>query len=994
MSGMMVWLVSLLAATCLPASLATPLPPKKPGQRAPRPGQARLATNPGLATQRQGKGLTTRAVSFDDDNDSDTDENGEFTGVVLEKPNLPPSFTVCTAYNVLAWKTQWLTYNYWIMNDDNGGMWAFINPASNVGDVTFGIRFGPLEVGANDPGVYFPLRWMRSCTSLDVAAGKVKFVLNGKLLGEYDYNPEEDTRRPSKLFLFTGYDAINYQEDVGHVTNINIFSSALAVERMEAATLAGGAECGAPGDYVNWEEEQDWSLRSAAKWIELEEWQGPCQRESAFNVFTAEFKTFQGCMHHCQKIGKGRSPPVGTLKDWQTYMRELEILSPDISQLPYMHIAGKEGTDMSTDGVHFSRLSHWPETEVVDGVRIPLEAIETVWRDYYTGERFEQFDYPFYGNHPDKYDDVNNCLALFTDEPWAISWFEYSCYTYGQVCPCQYQNQPKLLMRGLCPSSKLITVEKDVGIQYTPKQLPNNINNVFLLGAVSTRIDYNDILEQWKITDAMSSVTAVSRASKVSYVLGKHTWYITNDAYGCHDGEPYFTELKLTGCDQEGEFTCSDGQCITMDQRCDQQPNCRDKSDEKNCQLLVLEDNYNWKVPPITTVSNTNFTIVPVPVFTSITLMKIVSIEEVNHMITLQFGIVLQWREVRATFFNLKHKTSLNALSDSETAALWLPYAIFDNTDDKEAVQLLEWVKTTLVVSREGEYSRSGPTSIDEIEMFKGSENSLSLSQTHSKKFQCQYKLSKYPFDTQVCSIKVVSSSLDAETIKFIPKDVVMKEMLDLTMYIIKQWDLIDDGDGSVKFIVVLERKFMSELLGTYLPTILLLGISYATVFFKAEYFEAALTVNLTNMLVLTTIFISVIQNLPRTAYVKHIDTWLIFCQLVPFLEVILITAAESLRMPDEDEELEYNHHGHTRSIKVSPEPGQEQGRAKGKRTLREWILFGGKMQNRLILTAPQRPLWFPPQFSSSPSSTPFSQPCTIMRKLMLVLSKQQYLKN
>ena len=86
---------------------------------------------------------------------------------------------------------------------------------------------------------------------MDVAAGKVKFVLNGKLLGEYDYKPEEDTRRPSKLFLFTGYDALNYQEDVGHVTNINIFSSALAVERMEAATLAGGAECGAPGDYVN-----------------------------------------------------------------------------------------------------------------------------------------------------------------------------------------------------------------------------------------------------------------------------------------------------------------------------------------------------------------------------------------------------------------------------------------------------------------------------------------------------------------------------------------------------------------------------------------------------------------------------------------------------------------------------------------------------------------------------------------------------------------------
>ena len=64
--------------------------------------------------------------------------------------------------------------------------------------------------------------------------------------------------------MFSGWDQVNYQEDVGHVTNINIFSSALSVERMEALTEAGGAECGAPGDYVSWEEEEDWSLRSTA----------------------------------------------------------------------------------------------------------------------------------------------------------------------------------------------------------------------------------------------------------------------------------------------------------------------------------------------------------------------------------------------------------------------------------------------------------------------------------------------------------------------------------------------------------------------------------------------------------------------------------------------------------------------------------------------------------------------------------------------------------
>ena len=32
---------------------------------------------------------------------------------------------------------------------------------------------------------------------------------------------------------------------------------------------------------------------------------------------------------------------------------------------------------------------------------------------------------------------------------------------------------------------------------------------------------------------------------------------------------------------------------------------------------------------------------------------------------------------------------------------------------------------------------------------------------------------------------------------------------------------------------------------------------------------------------------------LPTTAYIKMVDIWLVFCQLVPFAEVILLTAME-----------------------------------------------------------------------------------------------------
>merc|ERR1711989_232478 len=94
--------------------------------------------------------------------------------------------------------------------------------------------------------------------------------------------------------------------------NLNVFKSALPVERMIRMTRAGEEECGAPGDLVSWEE-AGWTLHSQAKMVEVDrEWEGSCRKESQVQVFTADFKYHQDCMLHCRKFGKGRSPPVNT----------------------------------------------------------------------------------------------------------------------------------------------------------------------------------------------------------------------------------------------------------------------------------------------------------------------------------------------------------------------------------------------------------------------------------------------------------------------------------------------------------------------------------------------------------------------------------------------------------------------------------------------------------------------------------------------------------
>ena len=191
---------------------------------------------------------------------------------------------------------------------------------------------------------------------------------------------------------------------------------------------------------------------------------------------------------------------------------------------------------------------------------------------------------------------------------------------------------------------------------------------------------------------------------------------------------------------------------VKMGQRCNQLPNCRDKSDEVGCKILILDPEYNKRVPPIIPASLVDDSLIPIQVMISMKLLKVVAIEEEDHSIELQFQITLEWKENRATYQNLKMESYLNALSMEDINRLWLPLVVYTNTDQQKTTRLgenWEW-STNILVKREGEFERSGYEVLDETEIFKGSENSLSMVQSYTHQFQCVYQLENYPFDTQV----------------------------------------------------------------------------------------------------------------------------------------------------------------------------------------------------------------------------------------------------
>ena len=95
---------------------------------------------------------------------------------------------------------------------------------------------------------------------------------------------------------------------------------------------------------------------------------------------------------------------------------------------------------------------------------------------------------------------------------------------------------------------------------------------------------------------------------------------------------------------------------------------------------------------------------------------------------------------------------------------------------------------------------------------------------------------------------------LDKPLMRLLPGELGMEEDPDMTLFQLIHWDLKvrNNPNEGIWMTVHLKRKIMSEMMTTYFPSLLLMMITYATTFFKPIFFEAALSVNLTTMLVMT----------------------------------------------------------------------------------------------------------------------------------------------
>ena len=138
----------------------------------------------------------------------------------------------------------------------------------------------------------------------------------------------------------------------------------------------------------------------------------PCSGVSEVTVYTANFKYHSGCMEHCEKIGKGRSPPVQTLQEWEWLKTEVHTITSDIRDI----YSKKDIRDLS----HIWLAS----TD---------QKVEGEWRNSYPPNDLMNTSWAWPWDKKPQHDTTLNCLLWFQLANATDIWNAQSCTTEGNA---------------------------------------------------------------------------------------------------------------------------------------------------------------------------------------------------------------------------------------------------------------------------------------------------------------------------------------------------------------------------------------------------------------------------------------------------------------------------------------------------------------------------------------------------------------------------------
>ncbi|GAB0097058.1 Gamma-aminobutyric acid receptor subunit beta-like [Sergentomyia squamirostris] len=277
-----------------------------------------------------------------------------------------------------------------------------------------------------------------------------------------------------------------------------------------------------------------------------------------------------------------------------------------------------------------------------------------------------------------------------------------------------------------------------------------------------------------------------------------------------------------------------------------------------------------------------NFGGEPLFVGMDLTIASFDSISEVNMDYTITMYLNQYWRDERLAFnaFAPYDSYSGSGLTDALTLSgdfaekIWVPDTFFAN--DKNSF-LHDVTERNKLVRLSGE-------------------GAVTYGMRFTTTLACMMDLHYYPLDSQNCTVEIESYGYTVTDVVMYWKPTPVRgvEEAELPQFTIIGYETNDRKEelatGTYQRLSLsfkLQRNIGYFVFQTYLPSILIVMLSWVSFWINHEATSARVALGITTVLTMTTISTGVRSSLPRISYVKAIDIYLVMCFVFVFAALL-----------------------------------------------------------------------------------------------------------
>ena len=129
---------------------------------------------------------------------------------------------------------------------------------------------------------------------------------------------------------------------------------------------------------------------------------------------------------------------------------------------------------------------------------------------------------------------------------------------------CVFSDEPSFSVRGLCKDAVMDTQYKFADHESGPFGRGKDDYRSFV-GPKGWIISRNKTDKKWRMTHYHYTDLSLTLLASDALPVGRHKWLVENNV--CQEGKTSTEILQVSGCEEE-QFTCDDGKCLQMSQRC------------------------------------------------------------------------------------------------------------------------------------------------------------------------------------------------------------------------------------------------------------------------------------------------------------------------------------------------------------------------------------------------------------------------------------------